>query len=160
MQRNITPIDELPDLEDLERNAMSEENRNEGPNMRDQLQKYIRGSYCMNKGAGMQNYEEHFEENPQQAYQRQAYQQQTYQRPRQQIFQQQPYQEESHRLNSQQISDQPPVHLSYNCVDIAKHISECPICSKFYNNDKTIYIIVIIILSIVCILLLKRVLNL
>jgi hypothetical protein len=49
--------------------------------------------------------------------------------------------------------------LSYNCVDIAKHIQDCPICSRFYNNDKTAYIIAIVVLSIVCLLLLKRVLN-
>lgn len=49
---------------------------------------------------------------------------------------------------------------SFNCVDVANHISSCPICSKLYNNDKSMYIIVIIILSILVILLLKRVLEL
>lgn len=46
------------------------------------------------------------------------------------------------------------------CLEIAEHVSMCPICSRFYNNDKTIYIIAIIMLSIICILLLKRVLDL
>jgi hypothetical protein len=46
-----------------------------------------------------------------------------------------------------------------NCIDVANHIQSCPICSKFYNNDKTLYILAIIILSIVCLLLLKKVLN-
>lgn len=55
----------------------------------------------------------------------------------------------------------PPVkhYMNFSCIDIAKHIQECPICSKFYNNDKTVYVIVIIVLSVVCLLLLKRVLN-
>jgi hypothetical protein len=48
---------------------------------------------------------------------------------------------------------------NFNCVDIAKHIQDCPICSRFYNNDRTVYIIAIVVLSIVCLLLLKRILN-
>jgi hypothetical protein len=41
-----------------------------------------------------------------------------------------------------------------SCLDVAEHIANCPICSKLYNNDKTIYIIAIVIL-----LLLKKVLD-
>ena len=47
-----------------------------------------------------------------------------------------------------------------SCLLVADHINSCPICSKFYNNDKTIYIIAIVVLAIICILLLKKVLNL
>ena len=57
--------------------------------------------------------------------------------------------------------------ISYNmpkdspsCLSFAEHHANCPICSKFYNNDKTLYVVIIIILSLICILLLKRVLNL
>jgi hypothetical protein len=46
-----------------------------------------------------------------------------------------------------------------SCLSVAEHIASCPICSKFYNNDKTIYIIAIVVLALVCILLLKRVLD-
>jgi len=45
------------------------------------------------------------------------------------------------------------------CIEIAEHIQSCPICSRFYNVDKTPYILAIVILSIVCIILLKRVLS-
>lgn len=48
---------------------------------------------------------------------------------------------------------------SPSCIDVANHLASCPICSKFYNNDKTIYIIAIVVLTIVCILLLKKVLD-
>jgi len=47
-----------------------------------------------------------------------------------------------------------------SCLDVAEHIANCPICSKFYNDDKTIYIIAIIVLAVICVLLLKRVLDL
>lgn len=45
------------------------------------------------------------------------------------------------------------------CIQIAEHIRDCPICCKFYKNDNTVYIIVIIVLAIMCLLLLKRVLD-
>lgn len=49
---------------------------------------------------------------------------------------------------------------SPSCLSFAEHHANCPICSKFYNNDKTIYVIAIVVLAVVCILLLKRVLDL
>jgi hypothetical protein len=48
---------------------------------------------------------------------------------------------------------------SISCLDINRHITQCPICSRFYGRDNTVYIIAIIVLCIVCLLLLKRVLN-
>ena len=48
---------------------------------------------------------------------------------------------------------------SPSCLQVADHIANCPLCSKFYKNDQTIYIVVIVLLAIVCLLLLKRVLK-
>ena len=31
------------------------------------------------------------------------------------------------------------MHSPYSCLDIAAHIDNCPICSKFYKNDKTVF---------------------
>ena len=45
------------------------------------------------------------------------------------------------------------------CIEIANHIKDCPICSKFYNNDQSVYIASIALLVIVCILLFKRILE-
>ncbi len=47
-----------------------------------------------------------------------------------------------------------------NCLDVSGHIEKCPICSKLYKQDKTIMIIAIVVLAIICILLFKKVLNL
>jgi len=65
-------------------------------------------------------------------------------------------------LNSQYTTPNEylPITTKPNCIDCNEHISNCPICSKFYKNDKIIYIIAIVILAIICILLLKRVLDL
>lgn len=53
----------------------------------------------------------------------------------------------------------PPSPPVLNCLDVANHVQSCPICSRFYHNDKTPYIIAIVILAIICILLLKKVLD-
>ena len=52
--------------------------------------------------------------------------------------------------------DTPP---KINCLDVANHIQNCPICSKFYENDKSIYIVVIVILIILCIILVKKLID-
>jgi hypothetical protein len=62
----------------------------------------------------------------------------------------------------EQPSAEPPANpalTGISCLDIANHVKDCPICSKFYNNDKTVYIIVIVVLAVICLLLLKKVLD-
>jgi hypothetical protein len=63
------------------------------------------------------------------------------------------------RMSPQIIPVGPPPAPQYRCVDIYEHISSCPICMKMYNTDKTPYYIIIVMLSLVCILLLKKVLE-
>jgi hypothetical protein len=45
------------------------------------------------------------------------------------------------------------------CPDVLKHAEECNVCSKLYKHDKTPFWIAIIFLTIICILLFKRVLE-
>lgn len=52
-----------------------------------------------------------------------------------------------------------PSNSPYSCLDISSHIENCPICSKFYNTDKTIYVITIVILIIFCIILIKKIID-
>ena len=46
-----------------------------------------------------------------------------------------------------------------NCVNVANHVKNCPVCSKLYSNDKTLYIIIIVVLAVISALLLKKVLE-
>ncbi len=46
-----------------------------------------------------------------------------------------------------------------SCIEVANHIKSCPICSKFYDNDKSMYIITIIILIVICIILIRKILE-
>jgi hypothetical protein len=50
-------------------------------------------------------------------------------------------------------------HREISCIEIANHVRSCPICSKFYDNDKSVYVIIIVILAIVCVILFKKVLE-
>ena len=45
------------------------------------------------------------------------------------------------------------------CPDVLKHAEECNVCSKLYKHDKTPFWLAIIFLTIICILLFKRVLE-
>lgn len=48
---------------------------------------------------------------------------------------------------------------SLNCITIAQHIDNCPICSRLYDTDKTLYILAIIGLLILCFLMVKRIIK-
>ena len=116
--KNVTFIDDLADLEELEPADMS---RYGGSAVR-----------TMQRGpdvSNFSNFQQHYQHIPQ--------------------FQQEQPQYRQFQTDSR-----------CNCLDVAEHISNCPICSKLYNNDKTMYIIAIVILAIIVILLLKKVLEL
>lgn len=61
--------------------------------------------------------------------------------------------------SDQDLTKNKDYNNSISCIEINNHICGCPICSKFYNNDKTPYIIIIGILIIICILLLKKLIE-
>ena len=144
-KNKVTYINQLPELYDIEENDFS-----------DKYQKNIR-SYDKNfiQESGMQPYNHthtHSQYPPQQPHSRQPQQ---------------------HRHNSTEFYDSNESYKSdkneeevkskhthkHSCLEIADHISKCPICIKFYKTDITIYIVIIAILTLVCLLLLKKILN-
>jgi len=152
--RNFTLIDELPELEDLEASRMNEqiygqpigEPHTFGKPLQfanqDKFKKFIRlpmGEALQESGMGREYNHSH--------------------QPQQKEFSSTASREYLNKENSQYPHPQFSQH-SPTCLEIASHIRSCPICSRFYNNDNTIYIIAIIILSIICVLLIKRVLDL
>jgi hypothetical protein len=48
----------------------------------------------------------------------------------------------------------------FDCLSIARHVENCPICSKLYDTDKTLYILAILGLLILCFLMVKRIVKL
>ena len=51
--------------------------------------------------------------------------------------------------------------LSYggSCIDVANHAYNCPVCSRLYNTDKTPHLVLIGLLVIICLILIKKVLE-
>lgn len=128
-QMNVTMIDQLPELDDMDvGNNFPPHGAGLPPEADQKYQKYIRPSHHMSPESGMMNMTQYNQHAPPQE------------------FQQQQLPEVVHSVQ-------------FNCIDIANHIQGCPICSRFYNNDKTVYVIAIVVLSIICLLLMKRVLN-
>ena len=66
-----------------------------------------------------------------------------------------------HQNYTQEMFDPSPSPSScqFTCLDVCNHIKGCPLCSKFYNNDNSLYIIIIVALLILVIILTKKVLN-
>lgn len=46
-----------------------------------------------------------------------------------------------------------------SCLEIAEHIQKCPICSRFYDNDRSMYWVAIFLLGILCVYLLKKLIE-
>lgn len=46
-----------------------------------------------------------------------------------------------------------------NCLDLANHAQQCPICTKLYKTDVRLYLIIIAVLAIIILLLFKKVLD-
>lgn len=137
-QKNVTYINELPDLDDLE-NKMTDIDRE---NVIDK-KRYIRNfsnpqyQYGINSSDNRHmNY-----------YTSPSTQQTEFFTPT--TLQQAPI-----------VQDNPNSSVVPACLDVHGHIVQCPICSKFFKFDATIYIIIIVLLTIICILLLKKVMSL
>ena len=143
IEQNVTPLEMLPDLEDLEKSDFSPMNVLP-PGEADKFGRYIRDNH--HNGIAKQSGMTPNVNSLQQRHRQHHYndQKENYDFPK----------EEEDGINTFNIPSGTP-----SCLDVAEHIANCPICSKFYNTDKTIYIIAIVILSIICILLLKKVLD-
>jgi hypothetical protein len=150
-QKGVTAIEDLIDIND------NKENNFEESPLGNRINKYIRKS---DKGGmfkalrGGEPSIEHEMDNPMQPIDEEP----EYQYPvRQRI------REHSTHTYQQPILQQPSYQEQHSrpimCTDIFEHISNCPICSKIYNQDKTIYIFFIVILSIIIIILIKNLFN-
>ena len=137
--QKFTLIDNLPDLDDLEGYSNNKQD--------DKYSKFIRQSHSSPQQSGMvsNNINQHMGQSP-------MGQSPMEQSPMEQYMRHQPSMEQFENKSSHNIN-------SISCLEIAEHVSNCPICSKFYKNDNTIYIIAIVVLLIICILLLKKCLD-
>ena len=143
----VTMIDDLPTLETLERSSQNDNIPQSGNH---QIGKFIRqggGNMQLPKESGMTT-------NPPSLYKKKSY-------DYNELDTSKPHKYQSQQSQQSQMMNMTNRNMYYEptCLDVCNHINSCPLCSRFYNNDKTGYIIVIIVLTIICLLLLKRVLN-
>lgn len=133
--RNVTYIDDLLDLDDIENSGVT---------------KHIRGSHAVPDQAGMRPYGPVPPHGPHHGAPHGMHHGVPHGVPHDISHSQGPH---------GQVKHIPMPANSPSCLDVAAHIMNCPICSKFYNTDKTLYIIAIVFLLVVCIILLKRIMN-
>jgi hypothetical protein len=156
-QIKTTPIEMLPDLDDLESNQGQISGMHHSqPNMQHINKKFIRTNSSIHQDSGMNMQHQNSGMNIQHDLQNNIPQK----IPNQHIHQQNqddyqiPYKEQDNKPITYNMPNDTP-----SCLSVAEHIANCPLCSKFYNNDKTPYIIAIVVLLIVCILLIKKILG-
>jgi len=161
-RNNVTMIDDLPYLEDLERQSYI---NGVPPAELKQVSKFIRDTaYNPPNESGMGNHSQQFSHAPSR-YQKQPSQQnmQAQPKPQQQSQSQMIMIEQNidpDFMRQQQQQQQMHKILSLSCIDVAEHTSNCIVCSKLYNTDTSLYIIVISILLLVSAILFKKVLDL
>jgi hypothetical protein len=150
MYNNVTMINDLPQMEDMQNFRGTEMHADMPP---ENYQKFIRNTHHINPRSGMSAYKETYNTerggynaaNPGANHATMSYEEHYTNEPGQQQHQQ-----------------HAPVQMmipQFSCLDVSSHIQNCPICSKLYYNEKTLYIIAIVVLCIICLLLLKRILN-
>jgi hypothetical protein len=139
-RRNVTLIDDLPYLQDLENSNISSTPPDGGP----QVTKFIRPtSNVLPTESGM---------NPEFSYMKKN------ETAVKQIH------KPSFPSTSQITNDfnshiRNFVTFETNCVSCAEHTANCIVCSKLYYTDNTIYLIVIVVLLLISVLLFKKLLD-
>ena len=142
-QNKTTPIDMLPNLEDIE--SRHQHQMSGDPNRFDQINdKYIRTNYRptdersgminhtnMNSMAIKQKGNQNFHNN--QSYDQQDLYETSYGEHPYKGTHNTPYKEHFEEGNSKIKTYNMPSD-SPSCLSVAEHIANCPICSKFYNS--------------------------
>jgi hypothetical protein len=177
-RKNVTFIDDLFDADSMASNiqqpSLSPSQPDyiiKGNNERDEFSNQIKSknirsndrnySYALNGGfeqptpsTQLENYQRSFFPFELDSFQQPRYNlqnsNQTYERQ---------YERQYERPRESQYERPYEIQQEISCMTIANHIKDCPICSKFYNCDNSMYIVCIALLIIVCIILLKRIIE-
>ena len=141
---NITRIEDLPELSDIDNSygggGDSGMGGNTDPKMNKYIRNYTRQSYNNSMDNNMNN---NMNMNLRNA----------------EPYQSQVYMEEP-KVYEKEFYEPTPLPTRLNCLDVCNHIKDCPLCSKFYHNDNTLFIIIIVCLLILTVILTRKVLNL
>lgn len=136
---NVTRIEDLPELSDIE--TYGDSSGMGGGTVDPKMNKYIRNHtrQAYNNNMDIPSQRNNLEPYPGQNY----------------MIEEQPKQ---HAYR--EFYEPTPLPTKLNCLDVCNHIKDCPLCSKYYHNDNTLFIIIIVSLLILTIILTRKVLNL
>ena len=164
---NRTYIDELPFLEDV----ISSEQQiiNNGLNMipsseSGRIKRFIRNNeYNLPSEAGMNTKQQQMSEEQELIRQQQMYEEQ--QRQLQMQRQNEIHEElqipqyEEKRKGKNKKKNNHESECDLNCISVADHAVNCIVCSRLYNNDRSLYLGIIGVLIIICVILMKKVVE-
>lgn len=129
MSRNVTFVEDLPDVEYID-------DHYNNSNHSHQVHKYLRQSHKPPMESGMNN-------EPRNTIQNEFNHTFRYSEP-----------------NDVVVSKDEDTKRQIHCIDVLNHLENCPICSRYYGrNDNMPYLIIIGVLSILCLMLIKKVID-
>ena len=153
---NVTRIEDLPELSDIENSYKRGESGmgNVEPKMNKYIRNHSRQDYNNNNSMNNKNSMNNSMNNNNSMNMKHINNFEPYQGNKAQIY------IEEQPIRQKEFYEPTPLPTKLNCLDVCNHIKDCPLCSKFYHNDNTLYIIIIVVLLILTIILSKKVLNL
>lgn len=167
MNKNmVTFIDDLPLISDVENSSMYPMiPQNESNKVKRMIRNYDHDMPIesgMNTKSQQLFHEEEMKkkmfEDEQQMIQQQQEQQKENFHMRMKMFEEQ-QEDDSHSRKKKKRNRNVDMDCDLNCVSVAEHTTNCLVCSKLYNDDRSLYIGSIIVLLIVSMILLKKVVE-
>jgi len=162
----VTFIDDLPLISDVENNGgmypMIPQNES------NKVKRMIRNhdhEMPIESGMNTKNQQQLFQdeemkkkmfEDEQQMIQQQEQQKEQF-HMRMRMFEEQ--EEDNHQRKKKKRNRNIDMDCDLNCVSVAEHTTNCLVCSKLYNDDRSLYIGSIIVLLIISMILLKKVVE-
>ena len=169
MSKNVTFIDELPFLDEIMNSQGNQQQPYDMiPNREyNQIKKFIRNTdNNFPPESGMSNIrsQQQMLEEQQALKQQQMFEEE---QRRIQLQQLQQIQEEQEKMREQEEKHKHKkdkkrsfsFESDLSCIQVAEHTADCIVCSKLYNTDHSVFYGIIIVLVIICLILLKRVVE-
>jgi hypothetical protein len=168
MSKNVTLIDDLPFLDEIMNSQGNQQQPYDLiPNREyNQIKKFIRNtdnSFPPESGMSNIRSQQQLLEEQQMLKQQQMIEEE---QRRIQLHQLQLIQEEQEKSRVQEEKHKNKkdkrksfVDSELSCINVAEHTADCIVCSKLYNNDHSVFYGIIIVLVIICLILLKRVVD-
>lgn len=169
---NRTYIDELPFLEDVI--SSDQQILNGGLSMipsseSGKIKRFIRNNeYNLPSEAGMNTKQQQMNEEQELVRQQQMYEEQQRQLQIQRQLERQEqelqtipeeYEEKVRGKNKKKHQRNYESDCDLNCISVADHAANCIVCSRLYNNDRSLYLAIIGVLIVICVILMKKVVE-